>query len=101
LISVNKLSYHADPLTLQEQIQKPMSSSIPTIYHIHLQLLTSSVVRRAVSGPKAKAPSACNEYTALTHDWPLAAAEAMAELPEKGEKFKFVYISGEGADPTE
>jgi uncharacterized protein YbjT (DUF2867 family) len=42
-----------------------------------------------------------NEYTVLTHDWPLAAAEAMAELPEKGEKFKFVYISGEGADPTE
>jgi hypothetical protein len=41
------------------------------------------------------------EYTALTHDWPLAAAEAMAKLPENGEKFKFVYISGEGADPTE
>jgi hypothetical protein len=42
-----------------------------------------------------------NEYTTLTHDWPLAAAEAMAKLPENGEKFKFVYISGEGADPTE
>jgi hypothetical protein len=41
------------------------------------------------------------EYTTLTHDWPLAAAEAMAKLPENGEKFKFVYISGEGADPTE
>jgi hypothetical protein len=42
-----------------------------------------------------------NDYTELTHDWPLAAAEAMATLPENGEKFKFAYISGEGADPTE
>ena len=42
-----------------------------------------------------------DEYTALTHDWPLAAAEAMADLPSQGERFKFVYISGEGADPTE
>lgn len=42
-----------------------------------------------------------DEYTALTHDWPLAAANAMADLPNDGEKFKFVYISGEGADPTE
>lgn len=42
-----------------------------------------------------------DEYTTLTHDWPLAAAEALANLPEHGEKFKFVYISGEGADPTE
>jgi len=42
-----------------------------------------------------------DEYTTLTHDWPLAAAKAMADLPEQGEKFKFIYISGEGADPTE
>jgi len=42
-----------------------------------------------------------DEYTTLTRDWPLAAAKAMADLPEQGEKFKFVYISGEGADPTE
>jgi len=42
-----------------------------------------------------------DEYTTLTHDWPLAAAKAMADLPEHGEKFKFVYVSGEGADPTE
>lgn len=42
-----------------------------------------------------------DEYTTLTHDWPIAAANAMAELPKQGEKFTFVYISGEGADPTE
>lgn len=42
-----------------------------------------------------------DEYTTSTHDWPLAAAKAMADLPEQGEKFNFVYISGEGADPTE
>ncbi|GAB7354314.1 hypothetical protein MBLNU459_g4832t1 [Dothideomycetes sp. NU459] len=41
-----------------------------------------------------------SDYTRLTHDWPLAAATAFADLPSDG-KMKFVYISGEGADPTE
>lgn len=41
------------------------------------------------------------EYMTLTHDWPLAAAKAFADLPENQEKMKFVYISGEGADATE
>lgn len=40
------------------------------------------------------------DYKELTYDWPMAAAKAFAELPSEG-KFKFVYVSGEGADPTE
>ncbi|KAK6502639.1 hypothetical protein TWF506_003219 [Arthrobotrys conoides] len=38
-----------------------------------------------------------DEYTTITKTYPLAAAEAFKELPVK-EKFKFVYISGRGAD---
>lgn len=41
------------------------------------------------------------EYTTLTHDWPLAAAKAFADLPGDQGTMKFVYISGEGADPDE
>lgn len=41
------------------------------------------------------------EYTTLTHTWPITAAKAFADLPASQEKMKFVYISGEGADPTE
>lgn len=40
------------------------------------------------------------DYTELTYNWPMAAARSFADLPSEG-KFKFVYVSGEGADPTE
>lgn len=42
------------------------------------------------------------DYTALTHDWPIAAAKAFANIGgrEEGRNMNFVYISGEGADPT-
>ncbi|KAJ7492289.1 hypothetical protein FB451DRAFT_1217741 [Mycena latifolia] len=40
------------------------------------------------------------EYVRITHDYPLAAAQAFSTLSETG-KFNFVYVSGEGADPTE
>lgn len=42
------------------------------------------------------------DYQKLTHDWPLAAAksfEQVAKAEDQG-NFNFVYISGEGADPT-
>ncbi|KZV83779.1 hypothetical protein EXIGLDRAFT_655739 [Exidia glandulosa HHB12029] len=38
------------------------------------------------------------EYVKITHDYPMAAAKAFAPLSDK---FNFVYVSGEGADPTE
>ncbi|KAK6522376.1 hypothetical protein TWF281_002941 [Arthrobotrys megalospora] len=38
-----------------------------------------------------------DEYTVITKAYPLAAAEAFKELPVD-RKFKFVYISGRGAD---
>ncbi|KAK6330642.1 hypothetical protein TWF718_002839 [Orbilia javanica] len=38
-----------------------------------------------------------DEYTTITKTYPLAAAEAFKELPVDG-KFKFVYMSGRGAD---
>ncbi|KAK5165859.1 uncharacterized protein LTR77_008782 [Saxophila tyrrhenica] len=37
------------------------------------------------------------EYEKITVDYPVAAAKAFAGLPKKG-SFKFVYMSGEGAD---
>ncbi|KAF7337533.1 ARM repeat-containing protein [Mycena sanguinolenta] len=40
------------------------------------------------------------EYVRITHDYPLAAAKAFSTL-SKNNKFNFVYVSGEGADPTE
>jgi hypothetical protein len=42
------------------------------------------------------------EYSELTHDWPLAAAKAFgASTNPAGRRFNFVYVSGEGADPTQ
>jgi hypothetical protein len=41
-----------------------------------------------------------DEYIRITHDYPLAAAKAFSSLSDTG-KFNFVYVSGEGADPTE
>jgi len=41
-----------------------------------------------------------DEYIRITHDYPLAAAKAFSSLSNTG-KFNFVYVSGEGADPTE
>ncbi|KAF3910504.1 hypothetical protein AA313_de0209021 [Arthrobotrys entomopaga] len=38
------------------------------------------------------------DYTVITKDYPLAAAEAFKDLPVDHKKFKFVYISGRGAD---
>ncbi|KAK6496088.1 hypothetical protein TWF481_002112 [Arthrobotrys musiformis] len=40
-----------------------------------------------------------DDYTVITKGYPLAAAEAFKEFPVDG-KFKFVYISGMGADQT-
>ncbi|KAJ7610827.1 hypothetical protein FB45DRAFT_993384 [Roridomyces roridus] len=40
------------------------------------------------------------EYIRITHDYPVAAAKAFSTLSDKGH-FNFVYVSGEGADPTE
>jgi len=40
------------------------------------------------------------EYIRITYDYPLAAAKAFSTLSENN-KFNFVYVSGEGADPTE
>ncbi|KAJ7665463.1 hypothetical protein DFH06DRAFT_1187433 [Mycena polygramma] len=40
------------------------------------------------------------EYIRITYDYPLAAAKAFSTLSDKN-KFNFVYVSGEGADPTE
>ncbi|KAJ6575463.1 hypothetical protein B0H19DRAFT_1128803 [Mycena capillaripes] len=40
------------------------------------------------------------EYIRITYDYPLAAAKAFSTVSEKS-KFNFVYVSGEGADPTE
>ncbi|KAJ6609354.1 hypothetical protein B0H10DRAFT_2166342 [Mycena sp. CBHHK59/15] len=40
------------------------------------------------------------QYIRITHDYPLAAAKAFSSLSGSG-KFNFVYVSGEGADPTE
>ncbi|KAJ7269387.1 hypothetical protein B0H12DRAFT_36102 [Mycena haematopus] len=40
------------------------------------------------------------EYVRITYDYPLAAAKAFSTLSENN-KFNFVYVSGEGADPTE
>ncbi|KAJ7364731.1 hypothetical protein DFH08DRAFT_839846 [Mycena albidolilacea] len=39
-----------------------------------------------------------DEYIRITYDYPLAAAKAFSTL---NNKFNFVYVSGEGADPTE
>ncbi|OZJ03817.1 hypothetical protein BZG36_03817 [Bifiguratus adelaidae] len=41
-----------------------------------------------------------DEYIRITYDYPLAAAKAFSSLSNTG-KFNFVYVSGEGADPTE
>jgi len=41
-----------------------------------------------------------DEYIRITHDYPLAAAKSFSTLSNSG-KFNFVYVSGEGADPTE
>ncbi|KAJ7040267.1 hypothetical protein C8F04DRAFT_1082987 [Mycena alexandri] len=41
-----------------------------------------------------------DEYIRITYDYPLAAAKAFSTLSETN-KFNFVYVSGEGADPTE
>ncbi|KAJ7724257.1 hypothetical protein B0H16DRAFT_1677653 [Mycena metata] len=41
-----------------------------------------------------------DEYIRITYDYPLAAAKAFSTLSET-DKFNFVYVSGEGADPTE
>ncbi|KDQ62180.1 hypothetical protein JAAARDRAFT_30081 [Jaapia argillacea MUCL 33604] len=41
-----------------------------------------------------------DQYIRITYDYPLAAAKAFSSLSETG-KFNFIYISGEGADPTE
>ena len=42
------------------------------------------------------------EYPELTHDWPLAAAKAFDTTTNPaGRRFNFVYVSGEGADPTQ
>lgn len=38
-----------------------------------------------------------SDYTTLTHDYPISAAKAFAKLSDP---FKFVYISGEGANPA-
>ena len=43
-------------------------------------------------------------YTKMTHDFPVAALNALKDAGVKGEEgkpFRFVYISGEGADRTE
>ncbi|KAJ7170226.1 hypothetical protein C8R46DRAFT_1091607 [Mycena filopes] len=40
-----------------------------------------------------------DEYIRITYDYPLAAAKAFSTLSE--DKFNFVHVSGEGADPTE
>jgi len=40
------------------------------------------------------------EYIRITYDYPLAAAKAFSTLSENN-KFNFVFVSGEGADPTE
>src|SRR5580704_14065695 len=39
------------------------------------------------------------EYIRITHDFPLAAAQAFAALPPPGGRFNFVYVSGEGYSP--
>ncbi|KAK5016645.1 hypothetical protein BJ546DRAFT_120613 [Cryomyces antarcticus] len=39
-----------------------------------------------------------SDYTKITYDYPVAAAKAFATLSDH---MNFVYISGEGADPTE
>ncbi|KAJ7292988.1 hypothetical protein C8J57DRAFT_1267804 [Mycena rebaudengoi] len=38
------------------------------------------------------------DYIRITYDYPMAAAKAFSVLSDK---FNFVYVSGEGADPTE
>ncbi|KAJ6502645.1 hypothetical protein DFH09DRAFT_1441317 [Mycena vulgaris] len=40
------------------------------------------------------------EYIRITYDYPLAAVKTFSTLSNK-DKFNFVYVSGEGADPTE
>ncbi|KAJ7754966.1 hypothetical protein DFH07DRAFT_868487 [Mycena maculata] len=40
------------------------------------------------------------EYIRITYDYPLAAAKAFSTLSEK-DHFNFIYVSGEGADPSE
>ncbi|EPQ56295.1 hypothetical protein GLOTRDRAFT_40087 [Gloeophyllum trabeum ATCC 11539] len=40
------------------------------------------------------------DYIRITYDYPIAAAKSFASLSNSG-KFNFVYVSGEGADPTE
>lgn len=37
------------------------------------------------------------EYVSITRDYSLAAARTFATLPPEGSKFRFVYVSGEGA----
>jgi hypothetical protein len=41
------------------------------------------------------------DYEEITVTYPVAAAIAFSELSGNGEQFKFVYMSGEGADMTE
>ncbi|KAJ7657979.1 hypothetical protein B0H17DRAFT_1097532 [Mycena rosella] len=48
----------------------------------------------------SQAEVAKDEYIRITYDYPLAAAKAFSTLSDTG-KFNFVYVSGEGADPTE
>ncbi|KAI9750793.1 MAG: hypothetical protein M4579_006314 [Chaenotheca gracillima] len=42
-----------------------------------------------------------DDYLRITHDYPLAAAKSFATLAPEAGHFNFVYVSGEGADPTE
>ena len=43
------------------------------------------------------------EYTRITHDYPMEALRVLnnAGVGKVEQPFRFVYISGEGADPTE
>lgn len=51
---------------------------------------------------KSSAGMTEKDYTELTHDWPLEAAKAFGGAKDPtGKRFKFVYVSGEGADQTE
>ena len=42
------------------------------------------------------------DYTIMTHDYPMAAIKAFDEGGVRGQDgmFRFVYVSGGGADPT-
>ncbi|KAJ8097177.1 hypothetical protein POJ06DRAFT_40679 [Lipomyces tetrasporus] len=75
---------HEDYLTYPQDLLKRLNGAEGCIW---AQGISQSQVKK-------------DDYIRITHDYPVAAAKSFSSLSSTG-KFNFVYVSGEGADPTE